>query len=183
MDIAVYIFVSVTAYIALWVGYASMRPIEGVWKRYDVDDEFVQIEQFGPFLSGRRNIDGGNHVFVGLQTFNRISLVRRDFGIPALIAAGFPPVIAKLVNGSIMAKLKLKRRKDGFLIGSFRPQKVLFDEASARVLSRHYLQAVSRAYQLTDLTALPGSTKGVTKTRHSELPAPDAAKKKRRNTF
>lgn len=182
-DTGVYIFVGIVAYLALWLGYAALRPIEGIWKRTDAEDEYVSFTQFGPFISGKRNVDGGNHVYLGMQTFNRVRLVRRDYGIPALIAVGFPPNIAKAVNGSVMAKLTLKRRADGALSGSFRPQKVLFDEATGSVLSRHYQAATPRLYTLTELTALPASTKGVARTRHAELPAPEQAKKKRRNTF
>ena len=180
----VYGFVALVGYLVLWVGFATMYPIEGIWHRDSdgIEEEYIQIEQFGPFISGKRNVDGGNHVYSGLQTFTRVRLLRRDFGIPALIQAGFPAVIAKKINGSVMAKLVIKRRGPKLLTGLFRPQKVLFDEASAQVLSRQYQPAIARTYRLTELTELPNLKTGAP--RHSPLPAPDQqSKKKKRNTF
>lgn len=183
--IFVYGFVAIVSYLALWVAYASVFPVEGIWHRASdgIDEEYLQLEQFGPFVTGKRNLEGGNQTFTGLQTFNRVRLVRRDFGLPALIHAGFPATIAKKINGSVMARLSIKRRGKTLLVGSFRPQKVLFDEASSQVLSRHYQPPIAREYKRTTLTELP-SFKSEVKTRPAQLPTPETGKnKKRRNTF
>jgi hypothetical protein len=177
-------FVALVAYLAIWVGWASLKPVAGVWHRESdgVEEEYIQIEQFGPFITAKRNVDGGNQMYTGLQTFNRVRLVRRDYGIPALIQAGFPAAIAKKINGTVMAKLSVKRRSDKLLDGEFRPQKVLFDEASAQVLSRQYQGAIARAYHKTDLEELPSLKSSGP--RHANLPKPDPAPtKKKRNTF
>lgn len=183
-SIYVYVFVTLIVYLAVWITFATIYPVDGIWHRDSdgLEEEYIQIEQFGPFVTAKRNVDGGNHQYSGLQTFNRIRLSRRDFGIPALIAAGFPAVIAKKINGSIMAKLSVKRQGPKVLVGLFRPQKVLFDESSAQVLSRKYQPPIERVYRLTELTELPNTKSSAP--RHSTLPKPDEqSKKKKRNTF
>ncbi len=183
MDIAVYVFVGIVAYVATWTLHAATHSIEGIWRREDGEDELVQFTQFGPFVTGKRNVEGGNHMYSGTLTFSRLTLRRRDFGLPHLIAAGFPKVIAKKINGSVMAKLSLRRRNPKRLEGVFVPQKILFDEPSARVLSRQYQPAIARNYVRTELANLPGRAQQATP-RSAGLPPPEAkAKKKKGNTF
>jgi len=183
VEYLIYVFVGAVALSALWTLYASLRSVEGVWKREDVEDEYMQLVQFGPFITGKRNVDGGNHLFSGTYTFGSVRLTRRDFGIPHLIAAGFPSVIAKKINGSVMAKVHLSRRDRRHLEGVFIPQKILFDEPSVRVLSRHYQHGIERNYVLTDLSTLPQPKAGRSSVRSAPLPAPVVEKKKRGNTF
>jgi hypothetical protein len=179
----IYIFVGLVSLIAIWLLYAALNSVEGIWRREDAEDEFLQLEQFGPFVTGKRNVDGGNHIYSGTLTFGTLKLVRRDWGIPHLIAAGFPAVIAKKINGSVMAKVRLRRRTRKRLEGVFVPQKILFDEPSARVLSRDYQHAIERNYVLTDLNTLPQSKAAKSGPRSASLPPPTVEKKKRGNTF
>lgn len=179
----VYGFVVLVVYLAAWFAFPNIYPVAGVWHRESdgMEEEYILIEQFGPFVTAKRNVDGGNHQYTGIQTFSRLRMVRRDFGIPALITAGFPAVIAKKINGSVMAKLSVKRQSEKLLVGVFRPQKVLFDEASAQVLGRRYQPAIPRTYHRTELKELP-NTKASAQ-RHANLPKPEEVKKKKRNTF
>lgn len=183
MEYGVEIFVGIVVLIALWMLYAALTSVEGIWRREDGEEELLELTQFGPFITGKRNVDGGNHVYSGTLTFGSLRLVRRDWGLPHLIAAGFPAVIAKKINGSVMAKVRLKRKTPKRLEGVFIPQKILFDEPSARVLSRDYQYPIERNYVLTDLKTLPAQKSGKSNTRAANLPAPVQEKKKRGNTF
>jgi len=167
------------AIVLIWVLFPFFFPISGIYKR-DVDDEYIQFEQFGPIVTGKRNVDGGNQLYSGFQNFIWLSLKRRDYGLPALIAQGFPEVIAKKLNGSIVAQMKLRRRGKE-LVGSFIPQKILFDESSIRILSRHYQPASLRHYARANLSELP--TLKVEAKKQENLPPLAAKKIQRKNTF
>jgi len=167
--------------LVLWALFPILFPVHGIWRRdnsqRNSEDEFIEIEQFGPIVSGKRSVDGGNHLYSGFQTFIFVWLKRRDYGIPALIAQGFPESIAKKINGSITARLRVRRAGRKLLVGTFRPQRILFDEESTRVMSRNYDAASPRRFMLTNLTELPSAKVEVKRTG---LPPPDAAKKKKR---
>jgi hypothetical protein len=182
VDVAVYVVVGGGAFLAAWVLYASLHPVEGVWRREDAPEELVLFEQFGPFVTGKRNVEGGNHQYSGVMTFSRLKLSRRDFGIPHLISVGFPESIAKKINGSVMASITLHLASANRLEGLFSPQKILFDEPSVRVMSRDYQMPVARNYVRTDLRTLPPHDSQA-KARGAALPPPPAVKKKRGNTF
>jgi hypothetical protein len=177
-DIGIYSVIG--AIFVLWVLFPIAFPVSGIWKR-DGDEEYIEVEQFGPIVTGKRSVDGGNHLYSGFQIFIFLWLKRRDFGIPALIAQGFPENIAKKINGSVTARLRARRASRQILLGAFRPQRILFDEASNRVMSRSYEAATPRRFVLTNLHELP-STK--VEVKRTGLPPPDAAKKKKhKQTF
>lgn len=163
----------------LWVMFPFAFPVTGIWKR-DGENEFIQFEQFGPIVSGRRSVDGGNQMYSGFQLFLWLRVKRRDYGLPALISQGFPEVIAKKINGSIVARLTLRRAGKSRLVGTFRPMKILFDEPTAKVLGRHYEGAQVRAFDLTNLTELPSAK---VETKRSNLPPPAPKVKNKKNTF
>lgn len=164
-----------------WVLFPLFVPVHGIYRRTDVEEEeYLELVQFGPIISGKRNVDGGNQLYSGFQTFWWLKLKRRDYGLPALIAQGFPEIIAKKINGTITARLKLSR-SGRVLRGTLIPQKILFDEATERVLSRRYEGAAGRAFEKTNLTELPVlKAQGVAQTN---LPPPDKVKQKRKKTF
>ena len=162
-----------------WVLFPFFFPVGGIWKR-EGDNEHIQFEQFGPVVSGKRSIDGGNHMYSGFQIFWWLRLKRRDYGFPALIAQGFPEVIAKKINGSIVARLTLRRASRDRLVGSFTPMRIQFDGPTAQVLGRHYEASQPRAFDRTNLAELPAAKVEVKRT---QLPPPPPQTKKKKNTF
>ncbi len=169
----------IAALFVVWLLFPLAFPVRGIWKRDD-EEEFLEIDQFGPIVSGKRNVDGGNHMYSGFQTFFFVWLKRRDFGIPSLIAQGFPEAIAKKINGSVTARLRLWRSGRKLLVGSFRPQRILFDESTVRVMSRRYDRKSPRRFVLTNLHELPS---GKVEVKRTGLPPPDVAPKKKKRTF
>lgn len=176
-DIGVYSVLG--ALFVAWILFPFAFSVTGIWKR-EGDAEHIQFEQFGPIISGRRSVDGGNQMYSGFQFFIWLRVKRRDYGLPALIAQGFPEAIAKKVNGSIVARLTLRRAGKKRLVGSFTPMKIQFDEATVSVLGRHYEASQPRVFDLTNLSELPASKVEI---KRSNLPPPAPQAKKKRNTF
>lgn len=147
---------ALAAAFALWVLAALVFRVSGTWERVLTDEEKergarperITFSQTGPFITGRRDVTGGHQEFSGFLIGRTLKLKRRDHGVPALMAQGFPEPIAKLLDGEVMAKLDLRLTEGGtHLVGSFTPQKVEFTHRPPRVTSAYFLKPQPRSYR------------------------------------
>jgi len=123
----------------------------------DDDDEYqyslalnerLVLGQFGPFVTGRRDLPGGHQEFSGFMVGRTLRINRRDHGVRSLVRQGFPEVIAKLVDGDVTGKFKLTLVSAGLLLdGSFSPQKIEFTHRPPRVTARNFLVPKPRRYR------------------------------------
>lgn len=137
--------------------------VSGTWERAPSDPEQAEADrnpykatprerlvlgQFGPFVTGRRDVAGGWQEFGGLMLFRTLRLTRRDHGLRALTNQGFPEHIAKLIDGEVTGKLRLRLTAAGLLLdGSFTPQKVEFTHRPPRITARYFLEPTPRRYR------------------------------------
>lgn len=147
--------VALTLISSLWFN------VSGTWERLpDLDPdsgkersptgplERLVLGQLGPFVRGRREVPGGWQEYSGLMFGRRLTLTRRDFGVPALVRANFPEALAQKLNGDVFAEVRLQLVEMGTeLRGTFKPQKIDFLLAPPRITSRHWMPAVPRSYR------------------------------------
>lgn len=147
---------AVVGFLLMWGLTALLFRVSGTWERVLTDEELergarrerVTFGQMGPFVSGRRDVPGGYQELSGVLFGRTLYLKRRDHGLPALLAQGFPEPIAKLLDGQVMAKLELKVTKGGtHLEGRFLPQKVEFTHQPPRVTKAYFLEPQPRTYR------------------------------------
>jgi hypothetical protein len=132
--------------------------VSGTWERIqDEDDatphppgppERLTLGQFGPFVRGRRDVPGGFQEYAGTMWGPKLTLLRRDHGVQALVRANFPEVLAQKLSGDVFAELRLNLEDAGTrLSGTFKPQKIDFLLAPPRITSRYWMVPVPRAYR------------------------------------
>lgn len=147
---------TVAGLLFLWGLSSVVFRVSGTWERVLSEDEVrkgarkerVTFSQLGPFVSGRRDVPGGHQEFSGLLVGRGFYLRRRDHGVASLSAQGFPPPIARLLDGQVMAKLELRlARKGTHLEGRFFPQKVEFTYQPPRIAGAHFLEPQPRVYR------------------------------------
>jgi hypothetical protein len=140
----------------LWLLMTLVFRVSGTWERELSDDERelgtrperIVLGQLGPFVKGRREVGGGYQDFSGLIIGPMLRLTRRDYGVTALKAQGFPESIAKLLDGEVMAKLTLRvRASNTRLEGEFVPQKVEFTHQPPRITEAYFLDPQVRRYR------------------------------------
>lgn len=149
---------------SLWVLSSLLFRVGGTWERVLSSEERAQgvrperivLGQLGPFVTGRREINGGHQEFSGLVVGRTVRLNRRDHGVPSLMAVGFPQPIAEKLDGEVMAKLVLRVRKSSTqLDGVFIPQKVEFSRQPPRITERYFLDPQKRRYRRVVLADEP----------------------------
>lgn len=147
---------AVVGILSMWVLTSLLFRVSGTWERVLTDEEVEQggrrervtFGQIGPFVSGRRDVTGGYQELSGVLFGRTLYLKRRDHGVAALAAQGFPAPIAKLLDGQVMAKLELRLVEGGtHLTGKFLPQKVEFTHQPPRVTSAYFLDPQPRTYR------------------------------------
>ncbi len=137
--------------------------VSGTWERIPTDTELAEIAanpyktppcerivlgQFGPLVTGRRDVPGGHQEFGGFMLFRTLLISRRDHGVQALVKQGFPDPIAKLLDGEIAGKLRLGLTGGGLLLeGKFTPQKVEFTHRPPKITAKFFLDPVPRRYR------------------------------------
>lgn len=137
----------------LWFVINALFSVSGVWEKEKEperpqDRERLTLGQFGPFVVGRAEFNGGYQSYSGLALGPKVWLRRRDYGIPGLIRQGFPKEIAADVEGQVMAKLRLHLSSDRiYLVGYFLPYKVSFKQSPPQVLSMVALEPKKRRYR------------------------------------
>ncbi|MFH1809607.1 MAG: hypothetical protein ABIJ09_12740 [Pseudomonadota bacterium] len=147
--------------------------VSGTWERMPSDEEQAELEanpyrtparerlvlgQFGPFVTGRRDVLGGWQEFGGTMLFSTLRLTRRDHGLRALTSQGFPEPIAKLIDGDVTGKLRLHLTAAGLLLdGSFTPQKIEFTHRPPRITSRFFLDPTPRRYRRLTAEEIAGA--------------------------
>ncbi len=148
--------------LALWGLSTFIWRVTGTWERMLSDDdradgakkEKITFGQLGPFVTGRREVKGGYQEYSGVMFGRSVTLARRDHGVKALAAMGFPEGVAQKLDGEVMARLKLSLIEGGaFLVGTFEPQKVEFTHQPERVTGMYFLPGQKRRYRRVELVA------------------------------
>ncbi len=139
-----------------WLLLAWVYRVTGTWERVLSADEQAEgaraeritLGQFGPFVTGRRDVAGGYQQYSGLLVGPRLTLARRDHGKAALVRMGFPEGVADKLEGEVMANLKLSVVDGGlFLDGTFAPLKVEFTHQPPRITGMVQQPAQHRRYR------------------------------------
>lgn len=162
-SLRVLIFSVVVTVFFLWVVFSFFVRIGGVWiqefddtKRRKRHDDEVELAQLGPWVTGRREVDGGVQEFSGFLIGRTVRLKRRDRGIDFLVQSGFPEAIARQVDGDVSARLVLTLVDGGTrLTGDFIPNKVEFTHQPPRITSIYALTPVSRSYRRVEGARVP----------------------------
>ncbi|MDP2341773.1 MAG: hypothetical protein Q8O67_12515 [Deltaproteobacteria bacterium] len=146
---------------ALWLLTTFLFRVSGTWEREltpaeresGMRPERITLGQLGPLVTGRREVPGGWQELSGLLVGRTLRLTRRDHGVKALVALGFPEPVAHKLDGEVTARLELGL-KGGmmplFLEGSFIPQKVEFTHQPPRITRSYFLEAQPRRYRKLD---------------------------------
>lgn len=137
----------------VWVIRGLMIKVSGAWERVDEGlaggTERISLVQFGPFIRGRRLLQGGFQEYTGLLRGRTMFLTRRDHGRELIISQGFPAEIVGEIDGTVTAKLRLTLSADGHAIfGTFTPQKIEFTHRPPEITNRIYLEPSFRRYRL-----------------------------------
>lgn len=142
--------------LGVWLLSTFIWRVTGTWERVLTDaeradgakKEKITLGQLGPFVTGRREVKGGYQEFSGLMIGRAVTLTRRDHGVKALSAMGFPDGVAQKLDGEVMARLKLSLVEEGTqLDGTFEPQKVEFTHQPERVTGMYFLPGQRRRYR------------------------------------
>jgi hypothetical protein len=149
--------------LVIWVFASVVWRVGGVWERVlspaerdaGAQQEQIILAQLGPLVMGRRDVVGGYQELTGLVFGPIVRLHRRDHGLRALTAMGFPEPVAKKLDGEIMARLDLKLRDGALLDGTFSPQKVEFTHQPPRITRAYFLPPQPRRYRRVDAEAVP----------------------------
>lgn len=141
--------------LAFWFLVNALFSFTGVWvKEADLVSEKISaheqitLGQFGPFVVGRSELEGGYQSYSGLALGPKLWLRRRDYGISALVCQGFPAAIAADVEGQIMAKLRLNLGVHRtHMSGHFTPYKISFSYNPPKVTGVQLLPPKVRYYR------------------------------------
>jgi hypothetical protein len=131
--------------IVLWLLAPLMFGVAGIWARVD-GDEKLELAQLGPLVTGRRAIEGGHQEYSGIAVGPWVWLTRRDVGVDALEAMGFPRPIAAKLDGEVMAKLSVRRVGDDLRV-QFTPRKFDFTHQPPRITGSSFLASQQRLYR------------------------------------
>lgn len=151
---------------AIWVLRGFMVRVSGTWERVDEglrpgQSELIHLVQFGPFVRGRRIMPGGFQEYTGMLRGRTIFMTRRDHGEPFIVGQGFPKELAREIDGSVTAKLRLTLSADGTAIfGTFTPQKIEFTYRPPAITRRFFLEPSHRRYRLRSRDLLEESSPG-----------------------
>lgn len=155
--------------VALWLVSTFLFRVSGTWEREmtpaereaGTRPERITLGQLGPLITGRRDVAGGHVEFSGLLIGRTLKLTRRDHGVKALQALGFPEPIATKLDGEVTARLELQL-KGGlfpvFLDGTFTPQKVEFTHQPPKITRSYFLQPQPRRYRKLDAVSVEVET-------------------------
>lgn len=148
---------------AVWFLSAFLFRVAGEWirllpdtaTRTPGDEERFQLSQFGPFVSGRCSVPGGHQTLSGLIIGRTLYLRRRDHGHRHLEKQGFPPEVARRLDGQIFARFELRLRNQGLLLdGSIYPRRIEFTHQPPRVTGIFQAPSAPRTYsRVTPLSA------------------------------
>ena len=142
----------------VWIIRGFMVRIQGTWERVDEDApqtsrEVVYFAQLGPFVRGRRLVNGGFQEYTGIMRGRTMFMTRRDHGKAMIVSQGFPEKLVPEIDGTVTARLRLTLSADGkALFGTFIPQKIEFTRRPPAVTRRTYLDAQFRRYRLVSRT-------------------------------
>lgn len=144
------------ALVALWFLSTLVFRVAGTWERVLDDEEREEgkrperltLGQLGPLVNGRRDVPGGYQAFSGYMVGRTLRLARRDYGVRALMAQGFPEPIAQKLDGEVMARMTMRLTgSGGFLEGEFVPQKVEFTHRPPKITDAYFLEPQARMYR------------------------------------
>lgn len=153
-----------------WIARGFMIRVSGTWERVDEglqpgQSERITLVQFGPFIRGRRMMDGGFQELTGIMRGRTMIMTRRDHGQEMIVRQGFPKEVAVLIDGTVTARMRLTLSADGRAIfGTFTPQKIEFTYRPPEITRRLFLEPSYRRYKLVSREILdeakPSSTRG-----------------------
>ena len=126
-----------------WLGWGFALSVNGIW--WDRDRKIL-LHQFGPWLWGRCETTGGFQQYRGVLSFGRVLLSRRDFGEAHLRALGFSEEQARLVDGNIMVRLKLRLEGD-HLEGELEGTRFQFAPDSVKIVSVNVTLPEARSWE------------------------------------
>jgi hypothetical protein len=135
----------------VWLLWCVIMPVRGVWQRVtrdasDARNDVIELAQWGPWVMGRREVEGGHQSFGGVAVGPWAWLSRRDHGVAALTQLGFPPAIATKIDGEVMAKLRVHKRGNELHV-EFSPRKFDFTHQPPRLTGATWIAAESRLYR------------------------------------
>lgn len=149
------VIAAIGAAAALWLLLSFVFRVGGTWEReldaQDIADgvraERMELAQLGPFVTGRRVVPGGHQELSGLLIGYRLTLSRRDYGVRALMAMGFPDTVAPKVEGQVTGRFTLHVVDSDMLSGAFEPRKIEFTHQPPRVTSAYFLEGQPRTFR------------------------------------
>lgn len=148
-----------------WIVRGFMIRVSGTWERVDEglrpgQSERITLVQFGPFVRGRRMMEGGFQELTGIMRGRTMIMTRRDHGQEMIVRQGFPKEIAALIDGSVTARMRMTLSADGRAIfGTFTPQKIEFTYRPPEITRRLFLEPSYRRYKLISREILDESNK------------------------
>lgn len=149
---------------SIWFLASLFFRVAGEWVRVhapgqaagDPREERFHLSQFGPYVSGRWDVPGGHQTYQGLIVGRTLHLRRRDFGRRYLEGLGFPPEIARRLEGQVFARFELKLLDNGeFLDGAIYPRRIEFTHQPPRVTGIYHAQSAPRAYRRVEMLPVP----------------------------
>ncbi len=141
--------------VIVWGVQGARVRVAGTWERVDEGlsagkQETISLIQFGPFVRGRTPMPGGFQELTGFVRGRTVYLSRRDHGEAFIVSQGFPKEVARSIDGTVTARLRLTLSADGRAVfGSFVPQKIEFTRRPPAITRRLFLEPSFRRYRLT----------------------------------
>lgn len=116
--------------------------VAGVWLD---DDRIITLTQFGPWVRGTADRDGGHEVYAGIAWFQRVWLSRKSHGERHLRLLGFQPDAIPVVEGAITARLRFSVQDDR-MDGEFLGVRFDFTERPVKILRAATLAPAPRSW-------------------------------------
>jgi hypothetical protein len=142
----------------LWYLRAFFTRISGVWIEEVPAGEPastmapVRLRQFGPWVWGRAELQGGFQQYSGWFNGKTLELKRKDFGAAYFERIGFPKSVIPKLDGTEMSRMEFEfDRQAGRLEGKQFRQKVEIDRQRRNpvITSRLYLPGVPKVWKRT----------------------------------
>ncbi|MEM6730240.1 MAG: hypothetical protein AAF658_01720 [Myxococcota bacterium] len=120
-----------------------LTPVSGRWRD---GQRTIELDQLGPWLTGRSERPGGHEIYKGFAVFGRVWLSRRNFGEQHLRELGFAESAIPVVDGAITARLRF-RSSSGRLRGEFIGLRFDFSDPPVKILRAAQIAATERVWE------------------------------------
>ncbi len=130
---------------------AFITRIAGVWyeqKEPGGPVQEIRLRQFGPWVWGEANVQGGLSLFRGWFNGKTVTLRRKDHGPAYFKHLGFPDAVIGTLDGTEMARAQFNYDStNNKLVGQHYPQKIEISRTRPpKVLHRHYITPTPRTW-------------------------------------